>query len=63
MIKCDRCKKRMFVDRQYSTYDHLEIFCISCGDRRFFHPPQDSSEGRWLLQKEISLAKNTIVNL
>ena len=53
----------MFVDRQYTSANHIEIFCISCGDRKFFHPPQESSEGRWILQKEISRAKNTIVSL
>lgn len=63
MVKCFKCNGRMFVDRQYTSSNHIEIFCISCGDRKFFHPPHETSEGRWILQKEISLAKNTIVNL
>ena len=53
----------MFVDRQYSSVDHLETFCIACGSRKFFHPPAQTGEGRWLLEKEKLLAKNTITTL
>lgn len=63
MLKCDKCNGRVFLDRQYSSISHLETFCMLCGTRKFYNPPQDSSEGRWILQKEISLAKNTIVSL
>lgn len=60
MIKCEKCHKRMFIDRQYSSTSYLETYCIYCGTRKFFNPPQDSEEGRWLLQKEVLRAKNTI---
>lgn len=63
MIKCKKCKGRMFVDRQYSSIDHLEIFCILCGSRRFYRPPADSEEGRWLLIREKLRAKTTIASL
>ena len=63
MLKCKKCKGRMFVDRQYSSIDHLEIFCISCGSRRFLRPPAESEEGRWLLQIEKLRAKTTITSL
>jgi len=53
----------MFVDRQYSSVDHLETFCITCGHRVFFHPPSESGQGRWILQKEKSRANNTITTL
>jgi hypothetical protein len=53
----------MFIDRQFSNVDHLETFCIICGNRKFFHPVTESQEGKWLLQKERSRAKSTIVNL
>ena len=53
----------MFIDRQYTTFEHMETYCISCGLRKFFHPPRDSEEGRWLLQKELSRAKLTITTL
>ena len=63
MIFCKKCNGRMFVDRQYSSVDHLETFCMLCGSRNFFHPPSESGQGRWILQKEKSRANNTITNL
>jgi hypothetical protein len=60
---CKRCKGKVFVDRQYSSVMHLETFCVICGDRKFFHPPEQSSEGLWLLEKEKLLAKSTITTL
>jgi predicted Zn finger-like uncharacterized protein len=60
MIKCSKCKTRMFVDRQYSKIDHLEVFCLNCGNRKFYNPPSASREGSWLLQKETLRAKSTI---
>ena len=63
MIFCKKCKGRMFVDRQYTTVDHMEVFCIVCGVRDFFHPPSESERGRWILQKEKLRAKNTITSL
>jgi RNase P subunit RPR2 len=63
MLKCNKCNSRVFIDRQYTTYDHVETFCVSCGDRKFYHPAQNSKEGRWLLQKELLMAKATITSL
>jgi hypothetical protein len=63
MIKCNKCKSRMFVDRQYSSVSHLETYCIMCGNRKFFNPPESSSEGMWLLKKEALRAKATITHL
>lgn len=63
MLFCKKCKGRMFVDRLYSTADHLETQCILCGSRKFFHPPSESEEGRWLLAKERVRAKNIIISL
>ncbi len=53
----------MFVDRQYSSQIHIETYCICCGSRKFFHPPSDSKEGRWILNQENLRAKTTIVSL
>lgn len=50
----------MFLDRQYSSTTHLEVYCLYCGSRRFFHPPSESKEGTWLLKKEIQRAKATM---
>jgi hypothetical protein len=53
----------VFLDRQYTAINHIETFCVSCGDRQFYHPPENSKEGRWLLQKEKLRAKVTMTNL
>lgn len=63
MIKCDRCGGTVVVDREYSSINHLEISCLHCGMRKFFHPPTESREGRWLLEKELLRAKHTITPL
>jgi hypothetical protein len=60
MIKCQKCFHKMFIDRVYNSVSHLEIYCLVCGSRKFFHPPSDSEEGRWLLKKEIERAKITM---
>lgn len=46
MLTCKRCKGTIFVDRVFTTVDHLEIFCINCGYRKIFHPP--SKFGKWV---------------
>lgn len=38
-INCKKCSGKIFVDRVYSTHDHLEVFCINCGSRKMYHPP------------------------
>jgi hypothetical protein len=53
----------MFVDRIHSNIDHLETYCVKCGNRKFYHPPSESAEGKWLLQKEKFRAKHIITNL
>jgi predicted nucleic acid-binding Zn-ribbon protein len=60
---CIRCKGRMFIDRQYSTQAHVETYCLCCGNRKFFHPPSDSKEGRWILAQEKLRAKITMASL
>lgn len=63
MINCKKCKGRMFVDRIHSNIDHIETYCIKCGERKFYHPPSETAEGKWLLLKERSRAKHIITNL
>jgi hypothetical protein len=63
MIACKKCRGIVFIDRQYSSIQHMETYCVVCGLRRFFHPPTESEEGRWLLAKELSRAKFTITKL
>jgi hypothetical protein len=63
VIVCKKCNGKVFVDRQYTSIQHIETYCIGCGLRKFFHPPKESEEGRWLLAKETLRAKNTITRL
>lgn len=63
MLKCYKCNGRVFIDRTYSSEMHLETYCIMCGTRIFYSPPQNTSEGKWLLKKEVLRAKATISSL
>jgi hypothetical protein len=60
MIPCKKCKRKMFVDRVYNSISHIETYCLHCGTRVFYHPPENSVEGKWLLAVEKIRAKNTI---
>ena len=60
MISCKKCNGRVFIDRQYTEINHLELYCIACGSRFFLHPPSQTAEGRWLLKREQLRAKNTM---
>lgn len=60
MLKCKKCKGRMLIDRIYNSINHIEIYCLLCGTRIFFTPPEKTSEGLWLLKKEQQRAKDTI---
>ena len=50
----------MFIDRTFSSVNHLEVYCLTCGNRKFLNPPENSKEGRWLLKREQLRAKATI---
>lgn len=63
MLKCDKCRGRVFIDRTYSSWMHLETYCILCGTRKFYNPPEKTTEGQWLLKKEVLRAKATISSL
>jgi predicted nucleic acid-binding Zn-ribbon protein len=64
MLKCNRCKGRVFIDRVFSSYSHLETFCINCGERKFFHNfTEEDKKAQWLLEIEIKRAKASISTL
>jgi hypothetical protein len=63
MFFCKKCGGKLFVDRQYTSIQHIETYCLQCGNRKFFHPPMESREGKWLLEKELLRAKLTITIL
>lgn len=57
MLKCKRCKGRVFVDRVFTSHDHLETFCIRCGERKIYHPPSKfSNEIQLIHQNELKAA-------
>ena len=61
MQKCGKCKGRMFVDRMYSAPNHLEIFCIMCGSRKFYRNfTEKDTEAIWLAKMESQRAKQSI---
>ena len=62
-MKCIKCNGKVFIDRQYTTIGHIEIYCIACGKRKFFHPPDTTKEGKWILAKEVFRAKTTMTPL
>lgn len=33
VLHCNKCSGRVFLDRAYSTYGHIELFCLRCGKR------------------------------
>lgn len=33
LLHCGKCSGRVFLDRAYSNYGHVELFCIRCGKR------------------------------
>lgn len=54
MLNCKKCKGRIFVDRVFTSYDHLETFCIVCGARNIYHPPSKFERKiQWLHQNEL----------
>jgi hypothetical protein len=57
MMKCMRCKTgRVFIDRVFSQYDHLELYCMQCAKRWVFHK-QGSKFAKWLMRKEAERAQ------
>lgn len=44
MLYCGKCSGRVFLDRVYSNYGHIELFCIRCGKRWEAH--KDSIEAQ-----------------
>jgi len=59
-MRCVKCNGKIFIDRQYSTKEHLEVYCIICGKRKFYHPPDSTQEGTWLIKREVLRAKITM---
>jgi hypothetical protein len=53
MMWCKKCGGRVLVDRVFTTDNHIEVFCFSCGKRVIFnHPTNIGGFALWLLEKE-----------
>ena len=57
MMKCMKCRGRVFVDRVFSQKLHMELFCILCG-KRWMINKETNAFGRWLEQKDNEHAKD-----
>lgn len=55
MIKCDKCKGAVFLDRTFTDNKNYEVFCILCGKRTFVS--KGSSFGQWLDKQERAHAR------
>ena len=57
MMKCQRCKGRVFIDRVFSQKLHIELFCILCG-KRWMINKELNAFAKWLDQNDREHAKN-----
>lgn len=58
MIKCTKCNGKMFVDRVFLSYDHLELYCLICGKREIYHGTDKfGTKITWIMQMEKQRAK------
>jgi predicted nucleic acid-binding Zn-ribbon protein len=61
MLRCKKCRGRVFVDRTFNADNHIEIFCIVCGSRKFYHNfSEGDKEAQWLMKMEKARAKLSI---
>jgi hypothetical protein len=51
MMYCKRCQGRVFIDRIFFDYDHLELFCIRCSKRWVLHK-SESRLAKWINRAE-----------
>jgi hypothetical protein len=59
-LTCGKCSARMFVDRVFLSYNHLELYCLRCGKREMFNSPQKYGERvQWIMKLEIARAKKS----
>jgi len=61
MMKCGKCKGRVFVDRVFSQKLHIELFCMMCG-KRWMVNKDTSPLGRWLEQAEKDKLKDLAIS-
>ena len=57
MMKCSKCRGRVFVDRVFSQKLSVELFCVMCG-KRWMIDKETNRFGRWLERKEREYEKS-----
>lgn len=51
----------MFIDRAFTEENHMETFCIRCGNRVFYHDfDKVNGESAWLWRMEKARMKASI---
>jgi hypothetical protein len=61
MMRCGKCRGRVFVDRVFSQKLHVELFCIMCG-KRWMINKDTSLLGRWLEKAEKEKLKSLAIS-
>jgi hypothetical protein len=61
MMKCGKCKGRVFVDRVFSQKLHVELFCMMCG-KRWMINKDTSALGKWLEKAEKTKEKDLAIS-
>ena len=59
-LACRKCNAKMFVDRVFLSYDHLELYCLRCGKREMYHNTENFDERiQWIMKVERVRAKRS----
>lgn len=59
-IKCPKCSGKIVVDRIFTKWNTLEIFCMNCGYRKLWDKADEKGGVvAWLMknERELSIAK------
>lgn len=57
-LTCSKCSGRVFLDRAYCNYGHIEMFCIICGKRWEHHRASSIAIKINALEKRREFEKN-----
>ena len=59
-LTCTKCSAKMFVDRVFLSYDHIELYCLKCGKWEMYHGTDKFNERiRWIMSQERIRAKKS----
>lgn len=55
-MTCMKCSGKMYLDRTFSDNENFEVYCISCGIRKFVN--KKTEFGKWLAKMERQQTSN-----